>query len=71
MYLFMKRIDLKKIDNITKVGTECGSFEPNITEDCIFYLDGEPIGFFMKILPLKMQQLANISNKESDLNIGK
>jgi len=64
MYFVMKRIDLIKREHSTKIGQPCGSLEPNITEDCIFYLDGEPIGFYMKVMPLKMQKLANLADKE-------
>jgi len=60
----MKRIDLNQIEHAVKIGDQCPSFEPNITEDCIFYADGEHIGFFMRQIPEKMCKLADIANAE-------
>lgn len=60
----MKRIDLVKIPNETKIGKECPYIEPNITEDCIFYENGIPIGFYMKKMPEKMIMLSDIANTE-------
>jgi len=60
----MKRIDLIKLEHSTKIGHPCGSIKPNVTEDCIFYVDGISIGFYMRIMPLKMQKLANLADKE-------
>jgi hypothetical protein len=39
----MKRIDLIPIEHNRKIGEACEYIEPNVTEDCIFYADGEPI----------------------------
>ncbi len=60
----MKRIDLIKVDHDTKIGQECPYIEPNITEDCIFYVDGKPIGFYMKQAPEKIRKLADLANSE-------
>jgi len=60
----MKRIDLNQIEHSVKIGDDCPAFEPNVTEDCIFYADGEAIGFYMAKMPKKMCQLADIANKE-------
>ena len=60
----MKRIDLIKVDNTVKIGDQCPYIEPNITEDCIFYSDGEPIGFYITKMPEKMCKLADLANKE-------
>lgn len=60
----MKRIDLIKIEHNNKIGEPCPFIEPNIIEDSIFYLDGEPIGFYLKQLPNKACQLADIANNE-------
>jgi hypothetical protein len=38
----MKRIDLKQVQHTRKIGEACEYIEPNVTEDCIFYADGEP-----------------------------
>jgi hypothetical protein len=64
MYSAMKRIDLKQVEHHVKIGDNCGSFEPNVTEDCIFYLDGEPIGFYLSKMPEKMCKLADLANAE-------
>jgi len=60
----MKRIDLNQIEHAVKIGDQCPAFEPNVTEDCIFYADGEPIGFFMRQMPEKMCKLADLADKE-------
>jgi hypothetical protein len=60
----MKRIDLIKVEHNVKIGENCDYKEPNVTEDCIFYADGEPIGFYMKQMPEKMCKLADLANTE-------
>lgn len=60
----MKRIDLKLIEHNVKIGQQCEYKEPNITEDCIFYDNGEPIGFYLTKMPEKMCKLADLANTE-------
>ena len=60
----MKRIDLIKIEHSIKIGDVCEYIEPNVTEDCIFYADDEPIGFYMTKMPEKMCKLADLANAE-------
>jgi len=60
----MKRIDLIPIQHNVKIGQECEYIEPNITEDCIFYADGVPVGFYMSKMPEKMCKLADLADKE-------
>tara|TARA_R110002020_G_scaffold128076_3_gene287182 strand:+ start:87 stop:881 length:795 start_codon:yes stop_codon:yes gene_type:complete len=60
----MKRIELEKIEHSVKIGKQCPYIEANITEDSIFYLDGEPVGFYMTQMTDKMCKLADIANKE-------
>ncbi|WP_292901889.1 hypothetical protein [Nonlabens sp.] len=60
----MKRINLNKLEHSVKIGDQCPAFEPNVTEDCIFYADDEPIGFFMRQMPKKMCKLADLADKE-------
>lgn len=60
----MKRIDLEQIEHSVKIGDQCPAFEPNVTEDCIFYADGEPVGFFMRQMPEKACKLADLADKE-------
>jgi hypothetical protein len=60
----MKRIDLKQVEHTRKIGEACEYIEPNVTEDCIFYADGEPIGFYLTKMPEKMCKLANLANSE-------
>jgi hypothetical protein len=60
----MKRIDLIEIKHNRKIGEACEYIEPNVTEDCIFYADGEPIGFYLKKMPEKMCKLADLANAE-------
>lgn len=60
----MKRIDLNQIEHSVKIGDQCPAFEPNVTEDCIFYADGEPIGFYLRKMPEKACKIADIANYE-------
>ena len=64
----MKRIDLVQVQHNVKIGDKCPYIEPNITEDSIFYLDGEPIGFYMTKMPEKMCKLADLADKEFNSN---
>lgn len=47
----MKRVDLIKIEHDRKIGEVCEYIDPNVTEDCIFYSEGEPIGFYISKMP--------------------
>ena len=60
----MKRIDLITVEHNRKIGQECEYIEANVNDDCIFYADGEPIGFYMKQMPEKMCKLADLANIE-------
>lgn len=60
----MKRIDLIPMQHNRKIGEACEYIEPNITEDCIFYADGEPIGFYLTKMTEKMCKLADLANTE-------
>jgi hypothetical protein len=60
----MKRIDLIEVKHNRKIGEACEHIEPNVTEDCIFYADGEPIGFYLTKMPEKMCKLADLANTE-------
>jgi hypothetical protein len=60
----MKRVDLIYTEHNRKVGDICEYIEPNVLEDCIFYADGEPIGFYLSKMPEKMCKLADLANAE-------
>lgn len=61
----MKKIDLKLVTDVDfKLGQKLGYIEPTITEDCLFYSDGQIIGFYLSEMPEKMSKLANIANRE-------
>ena len=60
----MKRIDLIPIEHSRKIGEQCEFIQPNVTEDCIFYADGEPVGFYLTKMPDKMCKLADLANAE-------
>ena len=64
----MKRIDLIKVDHNVKIGDVCEYIEPNVTEDCIFYADDQPIGFYLTKMPDKMCKLADLANNEFNSN---
>ena len=60
----MKRVDLIQVEHNTKIGDVCEYKEPNVTEDSIFYENGEPIGFYLTKMPEKMCKLADLANLE-------
>jgi hypothetical protein len=64
MFSAMKRIDLTQVQHNVKIGDLCEYKEPNVTEDCIFYADDEPIGFYLTKMPEKMCKLADLANAE-------
>lgn len=60
----MKKLELIKIEHNVKIGQPCQAFEPNITEDCIFTENGQPVGFFIREIEGKLKQYVEIANKE-------
>lgn len=60
----MKKVELQQHKHNTKIGKKCPYIEPNITEDSMFFLDGELIGFYMTRMPGKMCQLSDLANAE-------
>jgi len=64
IFNYMKKIDLNTIQHNRKIGEECEYIDANIFEDCIFYADEEPIGFYLNKMPDKMCKLADLANNE-------
>lgn len=63
----MNNIELEQIKHSVKVGDACLHIEPNIVEDTLFLVDGEPIGFYIRNLSNyseKAGQLADIADTE-------
>lgn len=60
----MKTIQLVKRPHTVQIGDVCGYIEPNVTEDSIFYIDSEPVGFYLSKMPEKMCKLADLANAE-------
>ena len=60
----MKRIYLTPVEHSRKIGENCEYIEANIIEDSIFYVDNEPIGFYLTKMPEKMCKLADLANAE-------
>ena len=60
----MKRVDLMQVNHKVQIGDVCEYKEPNVTEDCIFYENGKPIGFYLTRMPEKMCKLADLANAE-------
>lgn len=60
----MKRVDLIQVKHDRKIGGKCEYIEPNITEDCAFYADGEPIGFYLTKMNERACKLADLANTE-------
>jgi hypothetical protein len=60
----MKRIDLLQVEHSVKIGEKCEYKEPNVTEDSVFYLEGQAVGFYLTKMPEKMCKLADLANAE-------
>lgn len=60
----MRKVELIEFEHSVKIGDQCLAYEPNVTEDSIFYADGEPVGFFMRQMPEKACKLADLADKE-------
>jgi hypothetical protein len=60
----MKRIDLTPVQHNKKVSDTCEYYEPNVTENCIFYAEGEAIGFYLTKMPDNMCKLADLANEQ-------
>ena len=60
----MRSVELVQVEHNVKIGDVCGDIEPNITEDTIFTVDGEPVGFYLKSISGKLLQLIEIANAE-------
>jgi len=63
----MKKIELKQVDHNVKIGDVCGVIPPNVTEDSLFILNGEIIGFYLRDISEhseKLSKFINIANKE-------
>ena len=60
----MKRIELETVPHSVKIGDKCPEIEPTVTNDAIFYEEGDLVGFYMSHLPDKLQRFINIANAE-------
>lgn len=60
----MKTIELVGKPLTVKIGDECPDLPPNIKEDTMFLVDGEPIGFYLHDLPEKLKKLVEVANNE-------
>lgn len=60
----MKKINLTQVQHSVKIGDICEYKDANVTEDCIFYENGEPIGFYLTKLPERAAKLADLANHE-------
>jgi len=63
----MKKVNLEYRNHNINIGDVCGDINPNITEDSIFYYEGEPIGFYIKDISKyneKASKLADLANVE-------
>lgn len=60
----MNRIDLVELPHSVKIGDSCPDLPPNVTEDTVFYADGEPIGFYIKEISGDLLKYVEIANAE-------
>lgn len=63
----MKSVSLIKQQHNVQIGDQCGHINPNVTEDSLFEVDGEVIGFYIKDISKyseKAAKLAHIADNE-------
>lgn len=60
----MKSVELLQLEHSVKIGDKCGDIEPNITEDTIFTVNGEPIGFYVKSVSGRLLKAVEVANAE-------
>lgn len=60
----MKTVDLIQTKHNLRIGDTCPEITPNITEDCIFNLDGNTIGFYIKKIPEQPFRFLEIADIE-------
>jgi hypothetical protein len=60
----MKIVELQQKSHDFKIGDITPTIAPNVHEDCIFTIEGEPVGFFLQKMPEKSCALANLANAE-------
>jgi len=60
----MKCVELLQLEHSVKIGDKCGDIEPNITEDTIFTVNGEPIGFYIKSVSGRLLKAVEVANAE-------
>lgn len=60
----MKTVELLQLEHSVKIGDKCGDIEPNITEDTIFTVNGEPIGFYLKSVSGRLLKAVEVANAE-------
>lgn len=60
----MKTLELIQVNHSVKIGDKCGDIVPNIIEDTLFTVNGEPVGFYIKELTGKLSKLVDVANTE-------
>jgi len=60
----MQKINLELKKHNVKLGQECPYYEPNVTEDSLFYFQDKIVGFYLKNLPERTKQLLELANFE-------
>jgi hypothetical protein len=60
----MKTVELLQLEHCVKIGDKCVDIEPNVTEDTIFTVNGEPIGFYIKTVSGRLLKAVEVANAE-------
>jgi len=60
----MRSVELLQIEHNVKIGDKCAEIEPNILEDTIFTINGEPIGFYLKSVSGRLLKAVDVANAE-------
>lgn len=60
----MKTLELKQVSHGLKIGQKPKQLEPNVYEDTLFVLNGEPVGFYIANVKGDLKNFLGIANKE-------
>jgi hypothetical protein len=60
----MKTVELLQLEHSVKIGDKCVDIEPNITEDTLFTVNGDPVGFYIKTVSGRLLKAVEVANAE-------
>ena len=60
----MRKLELIKVDHSLKKGSDPKSITPNVTENTVFTINSEPVGFYLKEIDERTRKILRVANAE-------